>query len=68
VVQIALDWRSALGSHRPLLLNEVVDHHTATTTTTTTTAATEDWAAAELNDRQNGRTGAKITRPPSHLR
>eukprot|EP01046_Picozoa_sp_COSAG06_P071341 COSAG06_NODE_20361_length_801_cov_1.932761_2_plen_155_part_01 len=53
-----------------------IDHHlaaAAATTAATTTATTahgcdKGWATAELNDRQDGRTGAKITRPPSHLR
>ena len=44
-----------------------IDHHTAAATTTAH-GCDKGWATAELNDRQDGRTGAKITRPPSHLR
>jgi hypothetical protein len=38
-----------------------IDHHSAAAAAADD--YDEDWAAAELNDTQDGRTGAKITRP-----
>jgi hypothetical protein len=64
------------GSTNTTATRSTATRRAATTTAAaaTTAAATtahgcdKDWATAELNDRQDGRTGAKITRPPSHLR